>query len=545
MPALANNESSDEEDTLFNRQPRGSVDNSTPRRMYFLSALAAIGGFLFGYDTGVVSGAMVLVRAELGLNDVWHELVVSGTLAAAFLAALGAGSLADRCGRRPTILAASGNFLVGAVVMGCARDKVVLLLGRVVVGVGVGLASHAVPLYIGECATPEMRGSLVTLNIVAVTFGQLSAGLLCGALVNTAEGWRWMLGLAGVPALIQLVGFFFMPESPRYLVQTRRLQQAKAVLSKIRSPYHQIEDELEDMKIAANSEAATAATSLSLSAFLYSLTASDQGISVRRRSVLLGCLLQLCQQFAGINTVMYYAASIIKMAGASDTVAVWFSAVTAGFNFLLSLVGLRLVERLSRRGLLLGSLVLVVISLLSISSSFAYMDMQDTNNSIGRFSSNSSQHAVITSSSVHFYAENRTASAGPILVLVCLCCYIISFAPGMGPLPWTINSELHPSDCRAKALSLSTATNWISNLVVSLTFLSMVAGIGRTLTFVVYAVITAVSGVILYMYLPETKGVKLEDTEDLFQQDRQRFGSVGSSSGRGGAHYSPLEQDGD
>jgi len=522
--------SDSEEEALFNRGSRGSIESSTPKRIYYLAVLAAFGGFLFGYDTGVVSGALLLLRSEFNLSDLWHELIVSGTLAAAFVTALAAGCLADRHGRRPTILVASLNFLLGSIVMAFAFDKVVLLAGRIIVGVGLGLASHTVPLYIGECSTPEMRGFLVTLNIVAVTFGQLCAGVVCGILVNTTNGWRLMLGLAALPASIQLFGFYFMPESPRYLVKVEKFAEAKAVLSSIRSPYHQIEDEIEDIKIVANEATAT----LPLLPFIRSLAADRQA----RLSVLLGCLLQLGQQAAGINTVMYYAASIIKMAGASDAMAVWFSSVTAGFNFLFTLVGLYLVRRVNRRSLLLGSLCLVVLALIAISVSFVYMG---EGGAAGNSTSNSTGPGVV------FMVPDKPSYSGPILVLSSLCLYIIAFAPGMGPLPWLINSELHPSGCRANALSLSTATNWISNLIVSLTFLSLVGAIGRPLTFVLYAGLTSLAGIILYFYLPETKGVKLEEAGGLFEREGSRARGQGdrTNASSGGVVYTSLRAEGD
>jgi len=494
----------EETDQLFS----GRSANRTPIKMFILTGLAAMGGLLFGYDTGVVSGAMMLVKREIPLSTTWHEFIVSATIGSAFLSSLVTGTLADRFGRRQTILLASVQFILGSLLLSAASGKGTLLLGRLIVGVGVGLASVTVPLYIGECSAPELRGLLVALNNAAITFGQLTAGIICGCLVHAPNGWRYMLGLAAVPAGIQLMGFYAMPESPRYLVKKERYGEARSVLSTIRGPFHQIEDEFEDIKIASRQS-----ESLSFGAFLAALPSDRHA----RMSVFLGCLLQLCQQLAGINTVMYYAASIIKMAGASDTTAIWFSALTAGLNFLLSLVGMRLVQIMPRRRLLFASLTGVVTSLLLIAASFAIL---------GETSHNNYNHNNISTTEHNKFEMKRNAvddvdpspgqNSGVILVLISLSLYIIAFAPGMGPLPWTINSEIHPSWCRAHAQSLSTATNWICNLLVSITFLSFVDFLGRPVTFCVYAVFTIICGGGLYLYLPETQGVQLEEMGTLF-----------------------------
>lgn len=205
-----------------------------------LVALSAVGGLLFGYDTGVVSGAMVLVRKvrictttttklwkmahrcavlqDFKLSDGWHEVIVASTVAAAFATSLVAGRASDRFGRRPVILAASVAFTVGSFFMGLAAGKWTLLLGRLVVGAAIGLSSVAVPTYIAESCPAGERGSLVVVNNAFITGGQFAAGLICGVLAGATEGWRWMLGLAAVPAVLQFFGVVALPESPRHLV---------------------------------------------------------------------------------------------------------------------------------------------------------------------------------------------------------------------------------------------------------------------------------------------------------------------------------------
>jgi len=473
-------ESETEDDLLFSVSH--SRNSGTPRRLHILTFLSAIGGFLFGYDTGVVSGAMVLVRKEWGLSNIWQEVIVSSTILSACVSALVGGVLADWLGRRVTILLASCMFLLGSVVMGSAPGREILLIGRLVVGAGVGLASNTVPLYISECSTPDMRGVLVTMNNVAITGGQLVAGLVCGGLSSVSEGWRYMLGAAALPAAVQLIGFAIMPESPRYLVATGKIREAELVLGTIRSPFHRLQDEMEDIKISCRARTGDGAW--------WGMLTNPHA----RLALMLGCLLQVTQQLAGINTMMYYSASILVMAGLPDSTSIWLASLTSSLNFLGTLVGLGLVSRISRRSLLFISTSLVILSLLAISGSF------------------------------HYISSHPSSNIGPVLALLSLCLYLAGFAPGLGTLPWTVNSELHPSWCRAEAVSMATAFNWVTNFLVSATFLSLVDLLGRPVTFLLYAVLTGSCMGVLYPCLPETKGVTLEEVDNLFVRSRGNNG---------------------
>jgi SP family myo-inositol transporter-like MFS transporter 13 len=306
-----------------------------------------------------------------------------------------------------------------------------------------------------------------------------------------------------------------MPESPRHLVKKEKYSEAYAVLSSIRGPYHQVQDELEDMKVSCTSSTTPGFLS-SLKSILTSPTA--------RKSVFLGCMLQFVQQAAGINTVMYYAASILSMAGANHGQAVWLSAVTAAVNFIFTLVGIYLVARWTRRRLLFSSLLSVTVSLLLISVSFEIIASTAPHNSTNMTSHQPALSHVLTEGNVTTHSlpaelsvESVTA-VGPIVALLSMCLYLASFAPGMGTLPWTINSEMHPHWCRAQAASLTTSTNWITNLVVSLTFLSLIERIGRPSTFLLYALFSLIGYIVLYFCLPETKGVALEEVEHLYER---------------------------
>ena len=419
-------------------------------------------------------------------------MIVSATVFSAFLSSLVAGSMSDRWGRRVTIIWASSIFSAGSLWLAWAGGPWSLLAGRLMVGAGVGLASHTVPIYISECSTTDQRGHLLTMNNIAITGGQLVAALTCGLFSEVASGWRWMLGLAVVPALVQLLGFLAMPETPRYLVSRNRMEEAERELSSLRGQHHPLRDEIEDMVVASRAGAGQASWRSILSS------------RAARMSIMLGCLLQATQQLAGINTVMYYSASILVMAGLPSSTSIWLASLTSGINFLFCVFGMFIISRLTRRTILFTSITFVTLSLISISISF------------------------------QFISPSNSSSLGPIMALVSLCLYLASFSPGLGTLPWVINSEVHPGWCRASAMSLATGTNWATNLLVSATFLSLVDRLGRPATFLLYAGLTAGGGGVLAWLLPETRGVSLEETETLFSSrqsgisdaDRSRYSLI-------------------
>ncbi|XP_013881953.1 proton myo-inositol cotransporter isoform X4 [Austrofundulus limnaeus] len=339
-------------------------DDSTPCFVYVLAFFSALGGFLFGYDTGVVSGAMLLLKKEMNLNALWQELLVSSTVGAAALSALCGGSLNGWLGRRICILVASFIFGVGGVILSIAQDKVVLLAGRIVVGLGIGIASMTVPVYIAEVSPPHLRGQLVTINALFITGGQFVASVVDGVFSYLSHsGWRYMLGLSTVPAVLQFFGFVFLPESPRWLLQKGRSQEACQVLSRIRGDQN-IDEEYDTIKASIEEEEREAGAG-----GVVILRILSHGPT--RRALVVGCGLQMFQQLSGINTVMYYSATILQMAGVrDDKQAIWLAAATSATNFVFTLVGVWLVDRVGRRKLTLGSLLGTGLSLTLLAVGF-------------------------------------------------------------------------------------------------------------------------------------------------------------------------------
>ena len=300
------------------------------RNLKFLTYMAGIGGFLFGYDTGVVSGAMLPLRDHFGLSNVQEEIIVSCTVLSAFFSSLVGGFLNRTHGRRITMIIASAFFIAGSTFLGLAWNFKSLFLGRVLLGVGIGLASLTSPMYIAEAAIPSKRGKLVTLNIVLVVVGQFSAGVIDGLLSKTEEGWRFMLGLAILPSILMFFGFVFLPESPRWLVVAEKENEARYVLRQLRYYDNEVEVELESIRKSA---AAVKAIEMAIVEYERELAGKDSTGEIKvfrstiyriknmvsypttRRAMRLGCGLMALQQLVGINTVMYYAASIYVLSG--------------------------------------------------------------------------------------------------------------------------------------------------------------------------------------------------------------------------------------
>jgi SP family myo-inositol transporter-like MFS transporter 13 len=346
--------SMDEPTALFEiEEPSRTRSIRVARKMRFLTAMSATGGFLFGYDTGVISGAMLPIARRFNLTPWQEEVVVSSTVLAAFVASLCGGSLNKVFGRRIAILFAASVFTLGSLVLAFSMGYPSLVLGRIILGIGIGVASLTTPIYLAEVALPSMRGRLVTINALLVTMGQFIAGMVDGIFDETFpdEGWRWMLGLAAVPSFTMMVGFLFLPESPRWLAMNGRTKQALHVLKSIRDSDDQAQVEMDEIVSALpehnedrdddeeeinehyndgehaghgsndttidygsirRKNKLCGESSSSEHHFLQQVSAMMSDAPTRR-ALVLGCGLMALQQLSGINTVMYYAASIYEM----------------------------------------------------------------------------------------------------------------------------------------------------------------------------------------------------------------------------------------
>ncbi|GAB5573670.1 proton myo-inositol cotransporter [Prionailurus iriomotensis] len=515
--------------------------DETPAFVYVVAVFSALGGFLFGYDTGVVSGAMLLLKRQLSLDALWQELLVSSTVGAAAVSALAGGALNGVFGRRAAILLASALFTAGSAVLAAANNKETLLAGRLVVGLGIGIASMTVPVYIAEVSPPNLRGRLVTINTLFITGGQFFASVVDGAFSYLQkDGWRYMLGLAAIPAAIQFFGFLFLPESPRWLIQKGQTQKARRILSQMRGN-QTIDEEYDSIK---------------------------NNIEEEEKEV----------------GSVYYSATILQMSGVEDDrLAIWLASVTAFTNFIFTLVGVWLVEKVGRRKLTFGSLAGTTVALIILALGFllsAQVSPRITFKPVAPSGQNTTctrysycnecmldpdcgfcykmnRSTVIDSSCVPvnkastneaawgrcenetkfkteevFWAYNFCPTPYSWTALLGLILYLVFFAPGMGPMPWTVNSEIYPLWARSTGNACSSGINWMFNVLVSLTFLHTAEYLTYYGAFFLYAGFAAVGLLFIYGCLPETKGKKLEEIESLFDNRLCTCGASDSDEGR-------------
>ncbi len=429
--------------------------------------IAALGGLLFGYDTGVISGALLFIREVFHLSATMQGVVAGIALLGATVGAAGAGVLSDRFGRRVVILVTALVFVAGSVVSALAGGLAALLAGRVLVGLAIGVSSMLTPLYLAEVAPAESRGSMVSLNQVLITLGILVSYFVGYLLASAAEGWRWMLAAGVVPGAVLFVGMLLLPESPRWLAGHGRAAEAEAVLRRLRGT-RDYRDELAALRSDLKSEGGRLARW------------ADLLTPAMRRPLAIGIGLAMFQQITGINTVIYFAPTIFQSAGLSSaSVSILATAGVGAVNVLTTLVAMWLIDRVGRRVLLLVGLAGMAATLCVLAGAF-------------------------------------TVGAGgnlAALTVGALAAYVGCFAIGLGPVFWLLIAEIFPLALRGRAMSLATVANWGFNLLVTLTFLNLVELFGQTGVFLLYAVLTAAAFVFVLRLVPETKGRSLEQIE--------------------------------
>jgi sugar porter (SP) family MFS transporter len=436
----------------------------TSRHAYLIAAVAAISGLLFGFDTAVINGALIFLRQDFQLSTQGTELATSSLLFGCAAGAACAGWLTDRFGRKHLLIVSALLFAASAVGAALPRTLAEFVVARVAGGLAIGVASVLAPLYIAEISPKAIRGRLVSLNQMAIVTGILVAYFVNWILAHGGtSSWRLMFGVAAVPSVAFFLALLFVPESPRYLVETGREDEALRVLARVGGT-GEAREQLADIRGAIAEE----------SGALRELFAPRL-----RKPLGIAVFLAVFQQVTGINTVIYYGALIFKeqVGGQSDASAIGANVTIGIVNFLMTVVALSAIDRFGRRPLMLLSSAGMALSLFVLG--------------------------------LLFLVQPPPATA----ILVAILVYVASFGAGIGPGVWVVISELFPTRIRGRAMSLATVSLWLACILITSTFLSLVEWLGTSGAFWFYASLSVVNLVFIWRVVPETKGRSLEEIE--------------------------------
>jgi MFS transporter, SP family, sugar:H+ symporter len=454
------------------------------RRIFFFGAL---GGLLFGYDTGVISGAILFIKEDFGLSAFMQGAVVAALLLGAMIGAGLAGPMSDRLGRRRLIMIAAVTFTIGALGAAAAPDAWTLVAARFVLGLAVGSAALVVPLYLSEIAPTQIRGAISSLNQMMIVIGILAA-FIVNAILASSGDWRLMLGLAAVPSLILLAGMFFMPETPRFLVRSGEEGEAREVLDEVTA-----DDETPDEKVEE----------------IQQVEEEEGGLSLLREpwvrpALIVAIGLAVFQQFIGINTIIYYAPTTLTSVGFGPESAIYANLVIGTLNVVMTVIAIRIIDRVGRKPMLLFGLVGMVASL-----------------------------TILGLASELLAKPDSAGDPAAIVTLACLAGFIVSFAATWGPVVWVMLPEVLPLSVRGTAMGVAVFLHWGANFLVAQSFPLMLEGWGPGPVFLGYAVIGVLAFLFVKALVPETKGRSLEEIEaDLQRKTRHEEPARAGGSGR-------------
>jgi SP family arabinose:H+ symporter-like MFS transporter len=450
--------------SAVNEKTETGARTRSPHYVVFLAAIAAISGFLFGFDTAVINGVLLFLRRQFALSNLATEVAASSLLLGCLVGAAGASLVGDRIGRRKSLLLAATLFALSTVGAALAGSVSVFSTARLIGGMAIGLASVLTPVYIAEIAPAAIRGRLVSMNQLAIVVGILAAYVAGWGLAGLGDSsWRWMLGVAALPALAFFIGLLLIPESPRWLISNGRLEQGRSVLVRIYGPT-QAARQVDLVEQACSTEQGSWGEVFSRS---------------MRRPLIVAVALAIFCQATGINTVLYYGSIIISehFQGQTAGTALLANVIIGGTNLLGTLFALRCLDRWGRRTMLLTGAAGMATSLILFI--FAY----------------------------------HISGVPPMLILACVLGYTAFFAFALGPIPWVVISEIFPNKIRGRAASIATSVLWTSTLIVTFTFLSLVHTLGISGTFGIYALLSMASYVFIWKMVPETRGKTLEQIQ--------------------------------
>ena len=431
----------------------------------FTCVLAALAGLMFGLDIGVISGATHFIQAEFRIVDRTIEWIVSVMMLGAAIGALGAGWMSSALGRKRSLILAATLFVAGSLLSGWAWSPATLIGARFVLGLAIGVATFTAPLYLAEVAPVRIRGAMISTYQLMITIGILVA-FLSDTAFSYSGNWRWMLGVIAIPGALFLLGVLLLPDSPRWLMMRGRKAEAVVVLTRLRGDAAVVVSEVADIEEQLKTPQRGWHLFLQNSNF--------------RRSVGLGVLLQVMQQFTGMNVVMYYAPRIFQEMGFDTAAQMWFTAAVGLTNMLATFIAIGFVDRLGRKPILYAGFTVMAIGL------------------------------GLVGTMMHLGIATHGEQ---IFTVAMLLTFIVGFAMSAGPLIWTLCSEVQPLKGRDFGIGASTFTNWIANMIVGATFLTLLNGIGNAATFWLYGALNVVFLLITFFLIPETKNVTLEQIE--------------------------------
>ncbi|TPG07331.1 sugar porter family MFS transporter [Rhodanobacter glycinis] len=427
--------------------------------------LAALAGLMFGLDIGVISGATQFIQAEFAISDHVIEWIVSAMMLGAAIGAAGAGWLSAALGRKRSLILSAMLFVAGSLLCGLAWSPASLIGARLALGLAIGMAAFTAPLYLAEVAPEQTRGAMISTYQLMITIG-IFVAFLSDLALSYSGAWRWMLGIIAIPGALFLLGVLVLPESPRWLMLRGRRDEATAVLARLRGD-----------DVVVDREVAEIDAQLKSPQHGWQLFRHNRNF---RRSVGLGILLQVMQQLTGINVIMYYAPRIFASVGFGTSAQMWTTAIVGLTNMLATFIAIGLVDRLGRKPILYAGFGVMAASLGAVGT-MMYL--------------------------------GTTTHAEQMATVVMLLVFIVGFAMSAGPLVWTLCSEVQPLRGRDFGIGCSTFVNWTANMIVGATFLSLLNGIGHAATFWLYSGLNLVFIVITLLWVPETRGVTLEQIE--------------------------------
>lgn len=434
------------------------------RNIYFIAFAAAISGLLFGYDAGIISGAILFIKKTFVITDTQVGLIVSAVPFGALISAVCIGKISDWVGRKKILIATALLFISGSLVCGLTPNVEYLIAGRFLLGLAVGMSSASAPIYIAEMTEKKNRGALVTLFLIAV-----NSGIFVSYLVNYIfaydAAWRSMLALGVAPAIILLVCASLLPESPRWLVVQGKAQRAFVILEKIYGAA-KAKLELAEMKSISQQENTS-----------FRIILQPQFFKI----ILLGIIVSIFTQAVGINAIIYYAPTIFQKTGFSEATVSILATLGIGLTVTLSAVCAAIfIDKVGRRKLLLSGLAGIIFSLIMLVSAFYFISNQQL---LGW------------------------------MVLISSILFVAFQGLSVGPACFLIPSEIFPAKIRGTGMGISIAFNWLTNTLVAFLFPIVLNHYGATSSFALFLVISIIGWILFYAYVPETKNISLEKIE--------------------------------